>query len=333
MDSNIETQTTQSQQELQKYPTNTREWKLIERLLINAQDTDRKERRWRIIFRVIGLLYLVFIPLLLIGPRCSQLADSSPNKDFAAVIKIHGAISSETDANANDINYALRKAFKSEAKAIILDINSPGGSPVQSGYVYDEITRLREKHDDKKVYAVISELGASAAYYIASAADEIYVDKASIVGSIGVIMQNFNAQELMQKIGVKPRTLTAGANKDILSPFSELTESQQTHVQTMLDEVHQQFINAVKAGRGDRLQETPDIFSGLFWSGESSISLGLADGLGNVDSIARETVGVEKKRDFSRVIDPLEKVLKKYGASISSGMLEKLEAQQQPELY
>lgn len=313
------------------YPENEREWKLIEKLLYKMQDSDRRERRWRIFFRVLTFAYLFFITYqLMMTPGCQNTSLSeAASGDFTAVVAVKGPIMADTPTSAQHINKGLQAAFESSAKAVLIDINSPGGSPVQSGYVYDEIRRLKALHPDTPVYAVISDLGASGAYFIAAAADEIYVDKASIVGSIGVIMQNFNVEDMLDHLGIKARTLTAGENKDILSPFKSLTETQKAHVQTMLDEVHQQFIQAVKTGRGERLDEDPAIFSGLFWSGETAVRLGLADGFGNISSISRDKLGTETARDFSHKVDPVEELLRKYGANLSAGALEELQAKSQ----
>lgn len=316
------------------YPENNREWKLIEKLLMRMQEQDRKDRRWKIFFRILTFAYLFLLLYLFLSPSGCQNkghgfgAEDFSGENYSAVVKVQGQIMSDSAASAGFINEGLREAFESEAKAILLDINSPGGSPVHAGYVYDEIIRLKAEYPEKPVYAVVSDLGASAAYYIAAAADKIFVNKASIIGSIGVIMQSFNAEELMDSIGLQPRTLTSGDNKDILSPFKELSEPQRVHVQNMLDEVHQQFIDAVKAGRGERLSKDPAIFSGLFWTGESAIELGIADDFGSLSSVNRDIVGAESLRNFSYSKDPIEEILRKYGASMSAGLIDELKAQQ-----
>ncbi|MGB5733374.1 MAG: S49 family peptidase, partial [Thiohalocapsa sp.] len=255
------------------------EW---ERALINNMAAEflreqRRTRRWGVIFKVGILLYL----LLLIG---AYYADGFGNplasaEEHTALIEVEGVIAPGTDASADRLVTALRKAFEADnAKGIILRINSPGGSPVQSGYVNQEIRRLREKYPDKKVYAVASDICASGAYYIASAADEIYVDNATLIGSIGVRIDSFGFQRAMEDLGVQRRLLTAGDHKGILDPFSPLSEWDKDYLQGLLDNLHEQFIAAVKEGRGDRLKGGDELFSGLFWTGEESVKLGLSDG-------------------------------------------------------
>jgi len=221
---------------------------------------------------------------------------------------------------------AMRSAFEdSGAQAVVLLINSPGGSPVQAGIIYDEIRRLKAKHK-KAIYTVVEESCASAAYYIASATDKIFVDKASIVGSIGVLMDGFGFTGLMDKLGIERRLMTAGENKGFLDPFSPQTEKQRVFAQGMLDQVHQQFINAVKTGRGKRLKETPELFSGLFWTGQQAIDLGLADQLGNIDFVAREIVKAEDLVDYTRRDNVAERLAKKFGAAIGEGAIHALHA-------
>ena len=240
-----------------------------------------------------------------------------------AMVDLNGAIMADSPASADLISTGLREAFEAEnAQAVLLRINSPGGSPVQSNFVYNEIRRLRAEHPDKKLYAAITDMGASGAYYIASAADEIYADPASIVGSIGVIMANFGLQEAADKLGVERRVYTAGENKDLLDPFAPVKDKDREHVQTMLDEIHQQFIGAVKQGRGDRLKVDghPELFSGLFWTGQRALELGLVDGLKSPGQVARDVVGVERTVDYTVSASPLDKVLKKFGVSIGDGL-------------
>jgi protease-4 len=221
---------------------------------------------------------------------------------------------------------SLNKAFMDKGSAaIVLRINSPGGSPVQAGIIYDEIRRMRAKYK-KPVYAVVEESCASAAYYIASAADRIYVDKASIVGSIGVLMEGFGFVGLMDKLGIERRLLTAGENKGFLDPFSPQTERHREHAQEMLDQVHRQFIDVVKAGRGKRLKETPELFSGLFWTGQQAVELGLADQLGNLDYVAREVIKAEELVDYTRRENVAEKLAKRFGAAIGDGAVKALQA-------
>jgi protease-4 len=238
-----------------------------------------------------------------------------------AVVEIKGEIAAGADASAEFVNAALRAAFEDKgAQAVVLLINSPGGSPVQAGMMNDEILRLKALHK-KPVYAVVEETCASAAYYVAVSADKIFVDKASIVGSIGVLMDGFGFTGLMEKLGVERRLMTAGANKGFLDPFSPQTETQRVFAQGMLDQIHKQFIGVVKAGRGDRLKETPEMFSGLFWSGQQSVELGLADQLGNLDYVAREVVKAEEIIDYTRRENVAERLAKKFGASIGEGAM------------
>jgi protease-4 len=215
---------------------------------------------------------------------------------------------------------SLRSAFEDEgSQAVVLLINSPGGSPVQAGIINDEIARLKKKHN-KPVYAVVEESCASAAYYIAVASDQIYVDKASIVGSIGVLMDGFGFTGLMDKLGIERRLMTAGENKGFLDPFSAQTKTQRAHAQAMLDQIHQQFIGVVRKGRGDRLKETPELFSGLFWNGQRAVELGLADGLGSLDYVARDIVKAEDLVDYTQRDNVAERLVKRFGASVGEGM-------------
>jgi len=237
-----------------------------------------------------------------------------------AVVDIKGEIASGAEASAEYVVASLRSAFEDEgAQAVVLLINSPGGSPVQAGIINDEITRLKGLHG-KKVYAVVEETCASAAYYIAAAADDIYVDKASLVGSIGVLMDGFGFTGLMEKLGIERRLMTAGANKAMLDPFSPQDEAQRAYIQTMLGEIHTQFIEVVKKGRGDRLKENGDTFSGLVWNGQQAVALGLADGLGNLDYVAREIVKAEEIVDYTRRENVGLRLAKRFGASMGEGM-------------
>ena len=251
---------------------------------------------------------------------------STPNGPHTALVEIRGEIAAEGDASAENIVSALRSAFEEKnAVAVVLRINSPGGSPVQAGIVYDEIKRLKALHH-KKVYAVCEEVCASGAYYMAVGADEIYVDKASIVGSIGVLMDGFGFTGTMEKLGVERRLITAGANKGMLDPFSPLKPEQRAYAQAMIDQIHQQFIAVVKEGRGARLHETPDTFSGLFWNGEDAVKQGLADHFGNLDYVARDVVKAEDVIDYTLQENVAERLAKRFGASIGAGAVHELEA-------
>ncbi|MFZ5722780.1 MAG: signal peptide peptidase SppA [Pseudomonadota bacterium] len=305
-------------------PTAAREWQLIEKLLMSAQDEQRRARRWGIAFKILGFVYLFIVLMLFVG---RDSGTGGMTTEHVALVEVNGVIAADTDASADNIVGGLRDAFEAtQARAVIVRINSPGGSPVQAGIVYDEIRRLRAEYPDKKLYAVISDIGASGGYYIAAAADEIYVDKASIVGSIGVIMQGFGAQELIRKLGVESRTMTSGQNKNLLDPFSPVDPAQKQHVQTMLDTIHGQFIAAVKDGRGDRLKadEHPEVFSGLFWTGEQAVQLGLADALGSSGQVARDVIGVEEIVNYSYQLSPIERLAERFGTSVGAGIAGRL---------
>jgi protease-4 len=295
----------------------------VEQLARELLRERRNERRWRIFFRMAWLLLVVAVAFGLLAQRNAVAPSGAPH---TALVEVRGEIDSEGEASAENIVSALKAAFEDAgAQAVVMRINSPGGSPVQSGIVYDELKRLKAKHK-KKVYAVIEEVCASGAYYIAAGADEIYVDKASIVGSIGVLMDGFGFAEAMSKLGVERRLLTAGANKAMLDPFSPLSDQHRQYVQTMLDQVHQQFIAVVKEGRGDKLKETPETFSGLFWNGEQAVGNGLADRFGNLDYVAREVVKAEEVIDYTPKENVAERLAKRFGASIGEGAVKALRA-------
>ena len=301
---------------------NDPEWEraLINRMAAEFLREQRRSRRWGTVFRLGILAYL----LLLVGVYFAQgLGESfSAATEHTALIDVQGVIAPEADASADRIITALRKAFEADqAKAVILRINSPGGSPVQSGYVFNEIRRLREKHPDKKVYAVGVDAMASGAYYMAAAADEIYVDKATLVGSIGVRLDSFGFQRAMEELGVQRRLLTAGEHKGILDPFSPLEEQDRTFLQGLLDNMHNQFIEAVKTGRGERLTGGPELFSGLFWTGEESVGLGLSDGIGSSSYVAREIVGAEDIVEYSTKRDLLERLTERFGTAFARGLV------------
>lgn len=306
-------------------PQSDREWKLLEKLLLSVHDESRKQRRWTIFFRLMTFAYLFLLLVLFLPGRSGVQVPVSG--EHVGIIDVSGVIADGADASADVIVTGLREAFDAkDSKAIILRINSPGGSPVQSAYVYREIQRLREKHPNKKVYAVITDIGASGAYYIAAAADEIYADHASIVGSIGVIMAGFGFTDAIEKLGVERRVMTAGENKALMDPFAPLEPDQQKHVQNMLDEIHQQFIDAVRQGRGERLVEGRDkeIFSGLFWTGEQAKALGLVDGLGSPGQVSRDVIGVEEMVDYTPRRHPLDDLLGKLGTQIGQGIANSL---------
>ena len=293
----------------------------LEQLARDLLRDRRSERRWRVFFRFAWLLLFTFIALLLWAGRAHTSAPSTPH---TALIEVRGEIAAEGEASAENLVAALKSAFEdASAQAIVLRINSPGGSPVQAGIVNDEIKRLKALHK-KPVYAVVEEMCASGAYYIAVAADEIYVDKASLVGSIGVLMDGFGFTGAMQKLGVERRLLTAGENKGMLDPFSPQNEKHQAYAKAMIDQIHQQFIAVVKEGRGKRLKETPDTFSGLFWNGEEAIRQGLADKPGNLDYVAREVVKAAEIIDYTPKENVAERLAKRFGASVGAGAVKAL---------
>lgn len=297
------------------------ERELLERLLLVSVKERQSARRWQW-FR--GFFWLTAMALVAAvvwwGPR----APSGPTSPHTAVIEIRGTIASGADANAQSIVSSLRAAFEEpSAQAVVLLIDSPGGSPVQAGIINDEIRRLKALHD-KKVYAVLEETCASAAYYIAVAADEIYADKASLVGSIGVLMDGFGFTGLMEKIGVERRLMTSGENKGFLDPFSPSDARQQVFVQDMLDDIHQQFIGVVREGRGDRLKETPETFSGLVWNGQQALAMGLVDGLANLDAVARDVVNAPELIDYTQRDDWGTRLAKQIGASMGQGVAARL---------
>jgi len=295
----------------------------LEKLAFATLHEQRQARRWR---TFVGLAWLVFL-IAAVWLGLSQGGTSqNVSTPHTAVVAIQGEISSDTEASAELVVSAMRSAFEDAgAQGVVLLINSPGGSPVQAGIINDEVTRLKRLHH-KPVYAVVEESCASAAYYIAVATDKIYVDKASIVGSIGVLMDGFGFTGLMEKLGVERRLMTAGENKGFLDPFSPQTVTQRAFAQAMLNQIHRQFIDVVKAGRGDRLKETPETFSGLFWSGQQAIELGLADHLGSLDYVAREVIKAEELIDYTRRENVAERLAKRFGAAVGAGAVQALRA-------
>ena len=289
----------------------------MESVALGYLKEQRRARQWRNGLRLAWLVFLVVMSWVVLHRGGSNTSTTSPH---TAVIEIKGEIDADGLAGSSAVVTSLRAAFEDEgSQAVVLLINSPGGSPVQAGIINDEIARLKKKHN-KPVYAVVEESCASAAYYIAVAADQIYVDKASIVGSIGVLMDGFGFTGLMDKLGIERRLMTAGENKGFLDPFSAQTKTQRAHAQAMLDQIHQQFIGVVRKGRGDRLKETPELFSGLFWNGQRAVELGLADGLGSLDYVARDIVKAEDLVDYTQRDNVAERLVKRFGASVGEGM-------------
>lgn len=289
----------------------------IEKLVLATIREQQASRRWKIFFRLLWLLLFGAVVWMIYSANATSSSVSTPH---TAVVEIKGEIGSGAEASAENVLPALRSAFEdSGAQAVVLLINSPGGSPMQAGIINDELVRLKELHK-KKVYAVVEETCASAAYYIAAGADDIYVDKASLVGSIGVLMDGFGFTGLMEKLGVERRLMTAGANKALLDPFSPQDEAQRAYIQRMLDEIHAQFIEVVKKGRGTRLKENANTFSGLVWSGQQAVNEGLADGLGSLDFVAREVVKAEEIVDYTQRENVGLRLAKRFGASVGEGI-------------
>jgi protease-4 len=283
----------------------------------------RAERRWKVFFRLAWLLLIAFVVISLFVQRSAKSVPSGPH---TALVELRGEIAVDAEASAENLIAGLKSAFEDAgAQGVVLRINSGGGSPVQAGIVHDEILRLKAKHN-KKVYAVVEEACASGAYYIAVAADQIYADKASIVGSIGVLMDSFGAAGALEKLGVERRLLTAGENKGIGDPFSPMSDKHRAYLLTMLEQIHQQFIGVVRKGRGSRLKEGPDTFSGLFWNGEQALALGLVDGLGSLDYVAREVIKAEEVIDYTPRENVAERLAKRFGASIGAGVVRALRA-------
>ena len=300
-------------------PESTKEWKIIEKTMLQLSVEQRRSRRWGVFFKLLTFIYL-FIILALFNAGMNP-AGGGKGESHTAIVDLSGVIAADEDAAADVIVSGLRAAFEDEnTKGIILRINSPGGSPVQSGYIYDEIMRLKALNPETKVYAVISDIGASGAYYVAAAADEIYADKASLVGSIGVTAAGFGFVDTMDKLGVKRRSYTSGAHKGFLDPFSPEREDEVQFWQSVLKTTHNQFIGKVKEGRGDRLKDDPLMFTGLVWSGEQALELGLIDALGSPGFVAREIIGEDNIVNFTPKPDPFEKFTQRLGASIGGAI-------------
>ncbi len=295
------------------------EREVLEKLLLGTLQEKRRARRWGIFFKLLGVAWLSAALLMASG----WLVRESKVKTgpHTALVELKGVIAASGEASAEGIVAALRAAFDDGKTAgVVLRINSPGGSPVQAGIIHDEIRRLRALHPETPLYAVVEEVCASGGYYVAAAADRIYVDKASLVGSIGVLMEGFGFVDAMAKLGIERRLLTAGENKGFLDSFSPLPDSQRRHAQAMLEEIHGQFVEVVRSGRGDRLKASSELFSGLVWTGARSVELGLADALGSVDSVAREVIKAEEVVDFSTRKNLAERLVRRLGASAGEAM-------------
>ncbi len=296
-----------------------KEWKLIEKLVMSLGQEQTRARRWGIFFKLLTFAYLFFVIFLFMPKEVGKPVVSGAH---TALIDVSGVIAEDQMASADSIVSGLRHAFEAKAsKSIILRINSPGGSPVQSAYVFDEVRRLRSIYPEKKLYAVITDIGASGAYYIAASADEIYVNESSLVGSIGVIMGGgFGFAKTLDKLGIERRLITAGEHKSVMDPFLPVDQFEKQHVQAMLDGVHQQFIDSVKLGRGDRIKNDPSIFSGLYWNGKDALALGLVDGFGSPGYVAREVIGYEEIVDYTIRPNPFESLMERLGAEITQSV-------------
>jgi protease-4 len=296
------------------------ERRTLEKVALAAIQEQRRARHWSVFFKL--LLFIYLFAVLFIGMGWIGKKDSSSTGKHTALVELRGVIGPDSPASADNVIAGLQEAFKDKrTQGVILRINSPGGSPVQAGHIYDEIQRLRTKYPDILLYAVVEDICASGGYYVAAAANQIYVDKGSIVGSIGVLMDGFGFTGLMEKLGIDRRLLAAGDNKGFLDPFSPVKDSQVEYAEGMLDEIHRQFVAVVREGRKGRLKETPELFSGLVWVGTRSVELGLADALGSVDYVAREVIKAEDIVDFTPRENVVERVARRFGAAMAETLV------------
>jgi protease IV len=299
------------------------ERELVTKLATAALKEQRRARLWGIFFKLLTFAYVTLLLLMAIDWKGGEYATGG--KKHTAMVEVNGIIAPGSDASAEKVNASLQAAFKDKnTQGVIVRINSPGGSPVQAQTIYDEMKRLRKKYPEIPLYAVVEDVCASGGYFVAAGADRIYVGKASIVGSIGVLMNGFGFTGLMEKLGVERRLITAGENKGMLDPFSPLEEKDKEHVKKMMGDIHQQFIGVVKEGRGKRLKESPEIFSGLIWTGERSIDLGLADAVGSLEFVAREVVKAEDIRDYTINEGFYDKIARRFGASLANTFVDSL---------
>lgn len=292
---------------------------VIEKLSMAALKEQRSARRWGIFFKLLTFAYVTLIILLAMDWK----SGGETKGKHTALVEVNGIIAPGSDASAERVTAALQSAFKDKnTQGVVVRINSPGGSPVQAQNIYEEMRRLRKNHPGIPLYAVVEDLCASGGYYVAAGADRIFVAKSSIVGSIGVRMDGFGVTGLMEKLGVERRLLTAGENKGFMDPFLPADEKQRLHAQTLLDDIHRQFIGVVREGRGKRLKETPDMFSGLIWTGQKSVDLGLADAFGSMEYVAREVIKAENIVDYTQKDNIAEKFARRLGAGAASALLE-----------
>lgn len=296
------------------------EKQVLEKLVFSSLQEQRRARHWGILFKSLTFLYLFILLFLVLGWIGGK--DGPISTKHTALVELRGVISADGVSSADNINAGLQEAFKDKkTQGVILRINSPGGSPVQAGYINDEIRRLRAAHPEIPLYAVIEDICASGGYYVAAAADRIYVDKASIVGSIGALMDGFGFTGAMEKLGIERRLLTAGENKGFLDPFSPPNLQQQEYAREMLGDIHQQFIQVVQQGRGKRLKDVPEIFSGIVWTGQKSIDLGLADAMGSAEYVAREVIKAEHIVDYTTQEGLVERFAKRFGAVAANALI------------
>ncbi len=303
---------------------NNGQWEreLVTRLATAALKEQRRARLWGIFFKLLTFAYVTLILLMAVDWK---RADVAGGKKHTAMVEVNGLIAPGTDASAEKITSALQAAFKDKnTQGVVVRINSPGGSPVQAQTIYDEMKRLRRKYPEIPLYAVVEDVCASGGYFVAAGADRIYVGKASIVGSIGVLMNGFGFTGLMDKLGIERRLITAGENKGMLDPFSPLDEKDREHVKKLMGDIHEQFIGVVREGRGKRLKDTPEIFSGLIWTGSRSVDLGLADGFGSLEYVAREVIKAEEIRDYTISEGIAEKLARRFGAAAANTFVESL---------
>ena len=297
------------------------ERELVTKLAAAALKEQRRARLWGIFFKLLTFAYITI--LLLMAVDWKGRAELAGGKKHTAMVELNGLIAPGTDASADRINLALQAAFKDKnTQGVVLRINSPGGSPVQSQTIYDEMRRLRKKYPDIPLYAVVEDICASGGYYVAVGADRIYVNKASIVGSIGVLMNGFGFTGLMDKLGIERRLITAGENKGMLDPFSPVDNKDVAHAKDLIKDVHEQFIGVVREGRGKRLKESPDLFSGLIWTGQKSVDLGLADAIGSLESVARDVIKAEDIVDYTQKEGVAEKLAKRFGFGAAAAVME-----------
>ena len=293
----------------------------LEKLSFAALKEQRKARRWGIFFKLLTFAYVTFLLFMLLQWRGD--GDVISGGQHTALVQLDGVIDAKGEASAEKITGALQNAFKDKnTQGVILRINSPGGSPVQSGIIYDEVRRLRSVYPNTPLYVVVEDICASGGYFVAASADKIYVNKASLVGSIGVLMDGFGFTGGMDKLGVERRLLTAGENKGFMDPFSPVDPKQKEYALGMLNDIHQQFIAVVKQGRGKRLKDNPDLFSGLIWTGQRSVELGLADGFGSVESVARDVIKAEQVVDYTEKSNPVERIAKRFGAAAAKSFVD-----------